>query len=91
MGFCKNFRNQGAFEASSIQQIYDAIGKSLTYDVDENFIYPSKLVDGLMLGWTKDKNIQIWPNERNEEMANQVIEMMKSKKMIRQGTQNIYI
>lgn len=85
MGFNKNFRNQGAFEPSAIQQVYDAIGKSLPYDENENFVYPSKLVDGLMLGWQDDKVIRIWPNERNKEMADKIIEMMKIKNMIRKG------
>lgn len=85
LGFTKVLRNTGPFVPSAIQQIYDLIGRSLPFDVDENFVYPSKLVDGVMLGWNNDKDIQIWPNKKSKESeteADKIVKMMKDKGMV---------
>ena len=85
MGFTKHLRNSGPFEPSAIQQIYDLVGRSLPFDADENFVYPSKLVDGIMLGWENEKKIQIWPNNISKELekeADKIIKMLKDKEMV---------
>ena len=57
----------------------------MVYDVNKNFVFPSKLVDGLILGWNESCEIQIWPpgeNVTSENDARKVLDMLKKKKMV---------
>ena len=85
MGFKKNFRNKGAFESSSIQEVYHQICRSISYDEETNFVYPSKLVDGALYGWNKNANFKIWPRNSNSSHkleAEEVIGILMAKDMI---------
>ena len=85
MGFTRHLRNNGPFVPSAIQEVYDLVGRSLPFDADENFVYPSKLVDGIMLGWENEKKIQIWPNKSckvMEKEADKIVKMLKDKEMV---------
>ena len=85
MGFKKNFRNKGAFESSTIQEIYNQICKSIEYDAETNFVYPSKLVDGALYGWTENKSFKIWPrgpHSKHKKEAEDVIGLLMAKNMI---------